>query len=124
MEQLKSDREESITAAVQLNDNLAVTLEQYAVGTIHNADALLQLVSLEYGRTGDRMDIIDLLFAHAIQKDFFEGLVVTNERGDVSDGDFALAKDLHINSRHMVHFQYHLENEKGGLFIANPFTCL
>ncbi|HVG11605.1 MAG TPA: PAS domain S-box protein, partial [Flavisolibacter sp.] len=123
-EQLKSDREESIAAAVQLNDNLVVTLEQYAVRTIHNADAVLQLVSLEYDRTGDRMDVIGLLTAHAVQRDFFEGIVVTNERGDISNGDFTLAKDVQISNRHKVHFQYHLKNEKGGLYIGTPIQSL
>ncbi len=120
VEQLKSDRKESIAAAVQLNDNLAVTLEQYAVRTIHNADALLHLVRREYDRYGERMNVMDLLSAHPVQRAFFEGLIVINEKGDLSDGDFSLARELHINSQDKDHFQYHLRNERGGLYIGTP----
>ncbi len=124
VEQLESDRKESIAAAVQLNDNLVVTLEQYAVRTIHNADALLQLISLEYDRKGNSMDIVGLLTEHAVQRDFFEGVVVTNEKGDVLNGDFALSKEVQINNRHKLHFQYHLKNEKGGLYIGTPIQSV
>ena len=59
--QLKEDRAETISTATQRNANLAVALEQYAIRTISNGDAVLQLVRKEYETAGNTINLQKLL---------------------------------------------------------------
>src|SRR5689334_17934570 len=59
--QLADNRQAAIDAAVQRNSNLAVSLEQYAIRTIRNADALMQLVRYEYAKDGRLIDLRSLV---------------------------------------------------------------
>jgi hypothetical protein len=56
------DRKDAIHYAIEKNSNLAVALEQHAISTLHNADAVLQLVMLEYARDGESLNL-EKLFA-------------------------------------------------------------
>ena len=80
-QQIRSDKEETIASAIQRNSNLAVALEQYAVRTIHNADAILQLVKMEFSTKGRNINIDELLYSEVVNKDIFKGVAVINEKG-------------------------------------------
>ncbi|HWJ30600.1 MAG TPA: hypothetical protein VNS32_28965, partial [Flavisolibacter sp.] len=46
------DRRDAIRFGIEKNSNLVVALEQYAISTVRNADAVLQLIRTEYAREG------------------------------------------------------------------------
>ena len=50
------DRKETVNAAVDRNNNLAIAFEQYTVRTIESADAVLQYMIREYARSGGKID--------------------------------------------------------------------
>src|SRR5689334_20653545 len=68
--QLQADRTETIATAVESNANLAAALEQYAIGTIRNADAVIQLVKKEYA-LDPKPDLGRLLNKYAFAKELF-----------------------------------------------------
>ena len=83
LRQLKADKKVAIASAISRNENLVVALEQYAIRTINNAEAVLQLVKMEYQRLGDKVDIKKLLECHSISNDFFETVTIVNEKGEI-----------------------------------------
>jgi PAS domain S-box-containing protein len=118
--QSSEDRRETISAAVQRNSNLAVALEQYAIRTINNADVVLQLVKQEYETKGNRIEIEKLLVNHTIEKDFFAGVAIVDEKGNVIVVDFSIQSDTIVNVKDRVHFQHHVLHPEYGLYIGKP----
>ena len=59
LRQRSFDRKDAIRFAIEKNANLAVALEQYAVRTLRNADAVLQMIRMEYG-DGDSLNLEQL----------------------------------------------------------------
>lgn len=119
-QQIKSDKEETIASAIQRNSNLAVALEQYAVRTIHNADAILQLVKMEFSTKGRNMNIAELLYSEVVNKDIFKGVAVINEKGEIELADIRLHSDTSLNFSDRYYFQYHLKNNNDTLLISKP----
>ncbi|HVF81613.1 MAG TPA: PAS domain S-box protein [Flavisolibacter sp.] len=118
--QLKEDRAETVSAAIQRNANLAVALEQYAIRTINNGDAVLQLVKKEYEMAGHRIDLHKLLDNHTFDTDFFTSVAVADEKGNIVAANFSLQPDTSINISDREHFYYHVKQPTGGLYIGKP----
>ena len=79
--QINTDRQQTIEAAIQRNANLAVSLEQYAIRTIRNADAVLQLVTKEYLEKGKNIDFDALFSKGIIDVDYFNGVAIVDSAG-------------------------------------------
>jgi signal transduction histidine kinase len=118
--QKNSDKEDTIVAAIQRNSNLAVALEQYAIRTIHNADALLQLVKMEYDSKGDDLDIDKLIYSSSVNKDIFRGVGIIDERGKLvkSNIRFDIDSSLHFLDRD--YFIEHSKNNSDKPIISKP----
>ena len=116
--QLKADRKKAIDAAVQRNSNLAVSLEQYAVSTIRNADAVLQLVRKEYEEKGNQLSFATLFRRGIIDTNQFNGVMIidsggkllqsnlpilANNRYEFSDRDYFRFHKQHTDSLHISH---------------------
>lgn len=118
--QKNKDREDTIASAVQRNSNLAVALEQYTIRTIHNADAVLQLVKMEYNRQGNKINIDTLLFSNEINRDIFKGVAIINEKGKIENAGLIYHSGGGLNFSDRDYFIYHLKNNTDGLFINKP----
>src|SRR5688500_4795174 len=86
--QLKNDRRETIAAAIQRNENLVVALEQYAIRTIHNADAVLQMVKREYESKKNATDIKKTLDSNSVDRVFYVGVSIADPHGYLVLADF------------------------------------
>jgi PAS domain S-box-containing protein len=81
---------------------------------------VLQLVLLEWERSGDQTDLEKLIKHDAINKDYFTGVTVTNQEGEVVKASFKLNPRFKNNVKNLPGFIYHLQNAKGGLYIGHP----
>lgn len=118
--QLTKERHETIKAAVQRNANLAVALEQYAVRTINNADAVLQLVRMAYEKSGGRIDLDRLLADYVMEKDFAASVSIADESGRVKVSSLSVWANPTVNVTDRPHFRYHRLHPNGGLYIGEP----
>lgn len=115
----KGDREQAIAAAEERNANLAASLEEHAVKTIRNADALLQLVKMEYEDKGARINFNDLFSRGVIDVQYFNGVALIDEHGKLSAIDVALKSDSVPTFSDREHFQYH-KTHRDELYISLP----
>lgn len=119
-QQKKADKEETIASAVQRNSNLAVALEQYTIRTIHNADAVLQLVKMEYERKGSKINISELLYSNAVNRDIFKGVAIINNDGQIETLDLQFDSDTNLKLSDRAYFIYHSKNNIDTLLIGKP----
>lgn len=118
--QKNADKKDTIASAVQRNSNLAVALEQYAIQTIHNADAILQLVIMEYNSKGPDIDIDRLLYANAINNTVFKGVGVTDEQGKLLKTNLPHGSDTVLTYSDRDYFIAHSKNKTGRPIISKP----
>lgn len=118
--EISEDREQAVAAAVQRNSNLVASLEQHAVTTIRNADAVLQLVKMEYEQHGGRIDFNALFARGVIDVKYFSGVAVIDENGDLLTSNMKLptGDPLPVFSDR-EHFVYH-KTHKDELYISKP----
>ncbi len=115
---IRQDKENTISSAIQRNSNLVVSLEQYALRTIKDADATLRLVSFEFERKDAVPDLQSLLKKGIIDHNYFSGVVVLDERGKIRASNLALEGDQGDFSDR-EHFRFHLTH-RNQLFIGKP----
>ncbi|HJW17463.1 MAG TPA: ATP-binding protein [Flavisolibacter sp.] len=119
LQQVKRDREHTIATAIQRNSNLVVSLEQYAIRTIKNADAVLRLIKLEYEQKGRKIDFNSLYKHGVIDNKNFKGIAIINEKGDLVLNDFNYYPEAHTVLSDREHFKYHITHEND-LFLSDP----
>ena len=117
--QMERDREVAVSAAIQRNSNLAVSLEQYAIRTIQNADAILQLVKTEYERKGDDLDLKSLLSKGILDHKFFHSVVILDEKGQIRLSNLPSFQGAAPDLADREHFYFH-KTRKDQLFISKP----
>ena len=120
--QLQAEKKHTIDAAVQNNDNLVVALEQYAIRTIHNADALLQLVKNEYETKGQAIRLTEFLSDHYADMELFEQVTIIGADGNLIASNSQTGSGQNFNFRDREHFLYHLHQAHGSLFIGKPIV--
>src|SRR5436190_7587828 len=54
---VRVERDDTVRAAIDRNNNLAIAFEHYTLRTIESADAVIQFLIREYGRSGNSMDL-------------------------------------------------------------------
>jgi PAS domain S-box-containing protein len=113
------DRDKAIATAVQRNSNLAVSLEQYAIRTIRNADAFLQLVKLVYDRNSNTIDLNALLEKGVIDAKDINGVALIDENGKIIKTNMSLSKDSLLNFSDREHFYFH-KTHNDQLFLSKP----
>lgn len=119
-QQKKADEEETIASAVQRNSNLAVALEQFTIQTIHSADAVLQMVKVEYEKKGSKININDLLYSNAVNPYIFKGVCLINSEGKLERGDLKCSTSVNFSDRD--YFIYHSMNAIDTLLISKPIV--
>jgi signal transduction histidine kinase len=120
LQQLKFSRQTAIEEAIHHNSNLAVALEQYAIRTIHNADAILQLAKIEYVNHESLEHFKENLGHVSIDKEFSNGLGIVDTSGKLLYSDFNFSSDTVLNFRDREYFQHHLKHAEDSLFISGP----
>ena len=118
--QLESDRQSTISSAIQRNSNLAVALEQYAIRTIRNADVVLQLVKMEYEKEGFEVNIKGFLGKHNIDSTTFSGLAIINEKGKIVSTNIEFLGPEQSDLSDREHFRHHIPADDKKLFISKP----
>jgi signal transduction histidine kinase len=117
--QREEDKNDTITSAIRRNSNLVIALEQYTIRTIHNADAVLQLVRLKYQAEGQQLNIDKLLFENAISKQAFSGIAIMDEKGYLTNSNIN-APYANVNFSDRTYFQYHALHNDDSLLISKP----
>lgn len=82
-QQINSDRRETIDAAVAQNSNLAITLEQYTLKTLKDAEDALQLIKYLYGRNGQSLDFEELVDKKVLDLHSFSGAAILDNNGNI-----------------------------------------
>ncbi|RYY85042.1 MAG: sensor histidine kinase [Chitinophagaceae bacterium] len=118
LRQLGESRQVALDAAVQRNNNLVVTLEQQAIRTIRNADALLQLVRYEYSKSGKAIDLEALLERGVIDMHYIAGVSIVDSAGHMQISNTPIpAAAADVSDRE--HFLFHKRFEDS-LYIGLP----
>lgn len=117
--EVREDRRQAITAAVERNSNLVASLEQHAVRTIRNADAVLQLVKWEYEQKGKNIHFSELLSRGVIDIKYFSGVAVLDENGDILVSNMQFPGNVKPNYSDRAHFLHH-KTRKDELHISLP----
>lgn len=119
LKHIRHDRQDTLAASVQRNNNLVAALEQYAIRTIQNADAVLQLVAKEYRHTyPHKSGTIDLPLASS--NELFAAVLVVNEKGELTALNSELAEMQLKDAGQQEFFRFHLSQPSDSLYIGRP----
>jgi signal transduction histidine kinase len=113
------DRKNAIRFAIERNSNLAVALEQYAISTLRNADAVLQMIKIEYAFQGDSLDLRQLVKSNSINREFIEGVAIINKNSRLIKTNIEQTKQPPYFSDRSF-FIFHLLNNTDTLLISKP----
>lgn len=113
------DRQATIAFAINRNSNLAIALEQYTIRTIHYADAVLQMVRVQYSSEGASLNIEKLLASTNINKDIIKEVILVDRFGRRAKLSTDQPSDT-ANISASDYFSFHKNNSKDSLLISKP----
>jgi signal transduction histidine kinase len=116
------DKKDSIKFAITRNSNLAVALEQYAMRTLHNADAVLQVVKMEYSDQGESLDLQKLLKRISINQDIDDCVSIIGRDGRLKMANVAYPGDAVPDFSDRPYFIFHSQNTIDSLLISKPLV--
>lgn len=114
------DRQDAIRFAIGKNSNLAVALEQYAISAIRNADAVLQLVRIEYVREGKRLQLDQLLAKSILNHGIIEAVSVIDSQGNMEVANIQFPSRPAPNFSDREYFRFHASHNIDSLMISKP----
>lgn len=114
------DRKETVNAAVDRNNNLAIAFEQYTVRTIESADAVLQYMIREYARSGGKIDANRFVADYTIDHKAFNGILLVNAKGDIATTTLTNRSGKPVSIADREHFHTHVAEDTGLVFIGKP----
>lgn len=120
LEVVRTDREETINAAIERNDNLAIAFEEYTTRTIESADAVLRYMIREYLRNSSRFEMDQFVADYTIDIKAFTGVVLADENGRVSTTVYQSKPAKPVNVADREHFKVHRTQDSGKLFVGKP----
>jgi signal transduction histidine kinase len=113
------DRKDAIHFAIERNSNLSVALEQYAIRTLRNADAVLQIIKIEFAFQGDSLDLKQLVKSNSINREFIEGVAIIDKNSRLVKTNIEQNKQPPYFSDRSF-FIFHLLNNTDTLLISRP----
>jgi signal transduction histidine kinase len=116
------DRKDAIQFAIEKNSNLAVALEQYAISTLHNADAVLQLARMEYIRDGGHLNLEKLLSGTILKTDINQGVCIIDSHGKPEKADMDFPSGSMPNFSDRPYFIFHSTHDVDTLLISQPLV--
>jgi len=114
------DRQATIAFAINRNSNLAVALEQYTIRTIHYADAVLQMIRMQYTSEGEMLNIEKLLSSTNINKEIIKGVALIDSSGRLAKWSIDQPSDTLVNTGGCDFFIFHKNNSRDSLLISKP----
>lgn len=118
----QTDRQDTIRAAVERNDNLAIALEEYTTRTIESADAIIRYLIRERARTGSSFNLQEFIEKYTIDNTTLTGVVLADESGNVATTTLNLSSAKPVNVSDREHFSVHRGAILGGVFVGKPVT--
>ncbi|MBY0268812.1 MAG: PAS domain S-box protein [Burkholderiales bacterium] len=122
LEVARIDREETIKAAIDRNNNLAIAFEQYTVRTVESADSVIQYMIRDYLRSGGKLDLDRFVADYTISDKAFAGIVLADEHGNVATTAHTSKPEKPVNVADREHFRVHLTQDTGMAFVGKPVT--
>lgn len=119
---IERDRQETIASVIQRNNNRVIALEQYAIRTIRNADAVLQMVIKEYARTYSP-SINPLNLPTATANELFSAVLVSDEKGQLTAFNSARLAGQVREISGQEYFRFHSRQAEDSLYIGKPVFC-
>ena len=120
IEVTQADRRDTIRAAVDRNDNLAIALEEYTKRTIESADAIIRYLIRERIRTESGFNFQEFVEKYTIDNTTLTGIVLADERGNVATTTLNLKSAKAVNVSDREHFSVHRGEVLGGVFVGKP----
>ncbi|GAA4736993.1 ATP-binding protein [Flavisolibacter ginsenosidimutans] len=114
------DKSDTIRFAIERNSNLAVALEQYVIRTLHNADAVLQVVKMEYADKGESLDLKNLLKRISISQDIDDCVSIIGPDGRLKMANVAFPGHAAADFSDQPYFIFHSQNNSDSLLISEP----
>lgn len=122
LEIVKVDRRETINAAIDRNDNLAIAFEQYTQRTIESADAVIQYMIREYARNSRKFDLDQFVTNYTIDNSAFTGIALADEHGNLATTAYTEKPAKPVNVADREHFRVHVARDTRQLFVGKPVT--
>ena len=119
-ERVRVEREDTIRAAINRNDNLAIAFEQYTIRTIESADAVIRYLIREFARSGGKMDVARFVADYTVDNKAIAAVVLADERGDAITTAYASKPLNWTNVADREHFRVHIERDSGKVFVGKP----
>ena len=118
--QLRFEKKEAITAAIQQNSKDAIAFEQYVLRTVESIDAITKFVKIEYQRNGKNTSITKLIADQAIDTTLFRAINIMDEKGNLLFTSYTKLLKHPVNVFNEEHFQVHLLQKNDKIFISRP----
>ncbi|MDP2239012.1 MAG: EAL domain-containing protein [Burkholderiales bacterium] len=116
----RTERQDTIRAAIDRNDNLAIAFEQYTIRTIEGADAVVQHLIREYAHFSGEIDLTKWAADHTIDNKAIIGVVLADEHGNALSTAYSPNQAKQMNVADREHFRVHIERDSGRLFVGKP----
>lgn len=116
------DKHDSIRFAIERNANLAVALEQYAIRTLHNAYAVLQVVKMEYADHGESLNLQKLLKRISVNQDTDNCVSIIGPDGRLKMTNVAYRGHVVPDFADQPYFVFHSQNKADSLLISKPLV--
>ena len=117
--QVRHDRAETILSAEERNSNLAVALEQYAIRTLQNGDAVLQLAIKERSNHTGHWKLQNLLKEPFVSGNAFAAIGVVDPQGEQLTF-YKSQKEEQDTVKSYDYFRVHAETGHTGLYVGKP----
>ncbi|MGV3658157.1 MAG: PAS domain S-box protein [Chitinophagaceae bacterium] len=122
LQEHRQKRHMVVSTAVQRNSNLCVALEQYTIRTIQNADAILQLLKLEYKEEGAAINFDRLNNIPFYNSAVYNGCAIIDAHGRLVATSVQLPPGKELNFSDRVYFRFHQGSATDSLYISKPFV--
>jgi signal transduction histidine kinase len=120
LRQRSFDKNDSIRFAIERNSNLAVALEQYTIRTLHSADAVLQVVKMEYAEKGASLDLKKLLKRISTNLENDDWVSIIGSDGRLQMANVQYPGDTIPDFSGKSYFIFHAHNNIDSLLISKP----
>lgn len=115
--QYSFEKADAIRFGIQRNSNLAVAFEQYTISTLRNADAILQMIRMEYN-DGDSLNIHELMAKNSLSGDIIDGMAIIDGSGRLKMSSIDLSNRTAIDFSDQSYFPMLAKSNSDSLIIT------